>query len=76
LFLAAENDDTLYETSSQVDVIPSFDAMNLKPELLRGIYNYGFERPSAIQQRAIIPILQGMVDPQIRIFFKFFQAEM
>jgi superfamily II DNA/RNA helicase len=24
--------------------------MNLKPELLRGVYAYGFERPSAIQQ--------------------------
>lgn len=56
---AVENDDTLYETSAAVDVVPSFDAMNLKAELLRGIYNYGFERPSAIQQRAIIPILQG-----------------
>jgi ATP-dependent RNA helicase len=33
--------------------------MGLKPELLRGIYNYGFERPSAIQQRAIMPILKG-----------------
>lgn len=37
----------------------TFDAMNLKPSLLRGIYSYGFERPSAIQQRAIRPILSG-----------------
>lgn len=37
----------------------SFDDMNLKPLLLRGIYAYGFERPSAIQQRAIRPIIQG-----------------
>jgi translation initiation factor 4A len=33
--------------------------MNLKDELLRGIYAYGFERPSAIQQRAIIPVIKG-----------------
>jgi translation initiation factor 4A len=33
--------------------------MNLKPELLRGIYAYGFERPSAIQQRAIIPVTEA-----------------
>lgn len=33
--------------------------MELKPELLRGIYAYGFERPSAIQQRAIIPVIKG-----------------
>ena len=31
--------------------------MNLKDELLRGIYAYGFEKPSAIQQRGIMPIL-------------------
>lgn len=38
---------------------PTFDAMNLKPDLLRGIYAYGFEKPSAIQQRAIRPIVRG-----------------
>lgn len=37
----------------------SFDDLNLKPDLLRGIYSHGFERPSAIQQRAIRPILRG-----------------
>jgi len=31
--------------------------MNLKDELLRGIYAYGFETPSAIQQRAVLPIV-------------------
>ncbi|MBW0476130.1 hypothetical protein O181_015845 [Austropuccinia psidii MF-1] len=40
-------------------VVDNFDAMDLKPELLRGIYAYGFERPSAIQQRAIIPVIKG-----------------
>ena len=33
--------------------------MNLRLPLLRGIYAYGFEKPSAIQQRAIGPLLQG-----------------
>mmetsp|Transcript_21375 Transcript_21375/g.35737 ORF Transcript_21375/g.35737 Transcript_21375/m.35737 type:complete len:370 (+) Transcript_21375:159-1268(+) len=33
--------------------------MSLKEELLRGIYAYGFEKPSAIQQRAIVPLLKG-----------------
>jgi translation initiation factor 4A len=37
----------------------SFDNMELKPDLLRGVYAYGFERPSAIQQRAIMPIITG-----------------
>jgi len=33
--------------------------MDLREDLLRGIYAYGFETPSAIQQRAIKPILLG-----------------
>ena len=33
--------------------------MQLKEELLRGIYAYGFEKPSAIQQRAILPCVKG-----------------
>lgn len=38
--------------------------MNLKSELLRGIYAYGFERPSAIQQRAIMPVIKGTSSPR------------
>ncbi|GMI13120.1 hypothetical protein TrVE_jg2575 [Triparma verrucosa] len=34
--------------------------MGLKPNLLKGIYAYGFEKPSAIQQRAIRPIVRGL----------------
>jgi len=33
--------------------------MDLRPELLRGVYAYGFERPSSIQQRAIVPVVKG-----------------
>jgi len=39
-------------------VCDSFDDMNLKEDLLRGIYNLGFEKPSAIQARAIVPCTQ------------------
>jgi len=45
--------------SNYDETVDSFDEMNLKPELLRGIYAYGFERPSAIQQRAIMPVIKG-----------------
>ena len=41
------------------EVCESFDQMDLKEDLLRGIYSLGFETPSAIQQRAIKPILLG-----------------
>jgi ATP-dependent RNA helicase len=50
-------DITMSEDS--VKVHTSFDDMRLKEDLLKGIYAYGFEKPSAIQQRAIIPIIQG-----------------
>jgi translation initiation factor 4A len=39
------------------EITPSFDLMDLREDLLRGIYAYGFEKPSAIQQRAIKPVL-------------------
>lgn len=45
--------------TANVDIISSFEAMGLHPDLLRGIYAYGFEKPSAIQQRAILPIVKG-----------------
>merc|ERR1711957_757241 len=41
------------------EVCESFDEMELREDLLRGIYAYGFEKPSAIQQRAIIPCVKG-----------------
>ena len=37
--------------------IRSWDELNLKHELLRGIYAYGFEIPSEIQKKAILPII-------------------
>ena len=35
-----------------------WDEMGLKDQLLRGIYAYGFENPSEIQRKAILPIIQ------------------
>ncbi|KAK4389082.1 Eukaryotic initiation factor 4A-3 [Sesamum angolense] len=58
---AMEEDDAklVFETSKGVEPIMSFDEMGIKDDLLRGIYNYGFEKPSAIQQRAVLPIISG-----------------
>jgi len=41
------------------EVCESFDDMDLKESLLRGIYAYGFEKPSQIQARAIKPVIMG-----------------
>ena len=37
----------------------SFDGMNLNEELKRGIYAYGWENPSKIQEVGIVPVLEG-----------------
>jgi translation initiation factor 4A len=48
------------EIETNYDVITdSFDDMDLREALLRGIYAYGFEKPSAIQARAIVPSCKG-----------------
>jgi len=43
----------------EIPSIEKWDDLNLKPDLLRGIYNYGFENPSEIQKRGILPIING-----------------
>jgi len=37
--------------------IKNWDDLDLKNEILRGIYSHGFERPSDIQQKSILPII-------------------
>jgi len=55
--LDGEGED--YFESNYDEAIDNFDNMSLKEDLLRGIYAYGFEKPSAIQQRAIVPLAKG-----------------
>lgn len=43
----------------EVKCYSSFDDMDLPESILRSIYAHGFERPSAIQQKGIVPIKQG-----------------
>ncbi len=51
-------DDEGEMISNWDETVETFDELNLNPELLRGIYGYGFEKPSAIQQKAILPIIK------------------
>jgi len=39
--------------------INTFEDLNLKEPVLRGIFAYGFEKPSTVQKRAIMPVLKG-----------------
>jgi ATP-dependent RNA helicase len=53
------HDEVTFETSKGMAVHQTFDSMSIREDLLRGLYAYGFEKPSAIQQRAVVPILSG-----------------
>jgi translation initiation factor 4A len=44
--------------STDVKVYESFDDMGLSEELLRGIYSNGFTKPSAIQTKGIMPMVE------------------
>jgi len=46
-------------TEKDVEIFNDFEDMNLNEEILRGIYSYGFEKPSTIQQKAIVPLSKG-----------------
>jgi translation initiation factor 4A len=54
---SASSEEILFD-SSEIE-IHSWDELNLNPNILRGIFAYGFEKPSPIQQRAIKPIIEG-----------------
>jgi translation initiation factor 4A len=51
--------DDSTQFSGGVEVFETFETMELPDQLLRGVYAHGFEKPSAIQKRAIVPIKQG-----------------
>ena len=50
-----------YELSKNLSYYDIFEdpELGLKDEILKGIYNYGFEKPSQIQRVAIKPIIDG-----------------
>ncbi|KAJ1518093.1 RNA helicase [Coelomomyces lativittatus] len=58
--LDPNNDSKLqFESNEHLQPVTKFEDMNLKEDLLRGIFAYNFETPSAIQQRAIMPVIKG-----------------
>jgi len=42
-----------------MEIYKSFDDMGLPEQLLRGVYSSGFDRPSEIQTKAVVPIKKG-----------------
>jgi superfamily II DNA/RNA helicase len=59
--LQPSNIEILENTGNETELpkFDSFEDLELKDTLLRGIFAYGFEKPSIIQQTAIKPFLDG-----------------
>jgi translation initiation factor 4A len=53
------NNTNVTTTTEETKELESFDELELKDNLLRGIYGYGFEKPSLIQAKAIPYIKTG-----------------
>tara|TARA_B110000285_G_C15098266_1_gene603425 strand:+ start:278 stop:577 length:300 start_codon:yes stop_codon:yes gene_type:complete len=51
--------DNEYLKPNWDESVDRFDDMGLKEETLRGIYGYGFNKPSPIQCKGILPVIQG-----------------
>jgi translation initiation factor 4A len=51
--------EEILNDTHEITEYKSFDDMNLPGELLRGIFGYGFEKPSKIQSLGIVPIAEG-----------------
>lgn len=51
--------EPVIKESSDIRLYSSFDDMSLSDSLLRGIYGHGFEKPSQIQQKGIVPVKEG-----------------
>jgi translation initiation factor 4A len=64
--METDNNNTVNDTLSEElafdsseHEIRNWDELDLDPNILRGIFGYGFERPSPIQQKAIKPVMLG-----------------
>lgn len=52
------------DPNSPLHSVKSFEALNLKPELLKGVYDMGFNAPSKIQETALPTLL---ADPPVNM---------
>lgn len=53
------HEERSFQTTTDVQIFPTWDSMNLKPELIEAIKKLNWEKPSPVQSRAIFPMSQG-----------------
>ena len=51
------NNSDSFNESDRLDIVTRFEDININENILRGIFAYGWERPSPIQQKAIPPLV-------------------
>lgn len=51
--------ETDFKDNNPYPEISSFDDLEIADDLLRGIYSFGYEIPSAIQRKSITPMIKG-----------------
>jgi len=54
-----ENKEQTEIQTNWEETVDTFDQLDLKADLLRGIYGYGFVKPSIIQSKGVLPILRS-----------------
>ena len=57
--MSETNENSIKFETDALDVYKTFDDMGLNENILRGVYAYGFEKPSIIQQMGIVPMMSG-----------------
>jgi translation initiation factor 4A len=51
--------EIMLTSEPDIGMINSFDQLPIAENILQGVYGHGFERPSHVQQKGIMPILNG-----------------
>ena len=58
-YMSYDNNFVEEDNSSSLKTIDKWDDLDIDPSIMRGIYAYGYESPSPIQSKAILPIIAG-----------------
>jgi superfamily II DNA/RNA helicase len=54
-----DNNEDNYDASFEMNSFDELEELKVDSNILRGIYGYGFEKPSPIQKKAIKPLISG-----------------
>jgi translation initiation factor 4A len=57
--MSMDNTEYTENKTESITCFQNFEEMPLQENLLRGILSYGFEKPSSVQSKGIIPVVEG-----------------